>query len=60
VDSGKGVAHGKCVGVDSGVVSQLGQRVPYAMFFFGFGLRPAPVAGLIPSQGLKYGYRELE
>ncbi len=37
------VAHGKCVGVDSGVdmrggYSQLRQRVRYAMFFFEFGL----------------------
>ncbi len=40
------VAHGKCTGVDSGVdirwgYSQLRHRVPYTMFFFGFGRRLA-------------------
>ncbi len=43
VDSGIGVATGKCVGVDSGmdirlVFSQLRHWVPYTMFFFGFCL----------------------
>ncbi len=41
VDSGIRVAHGKCVGLDSGVdirwgYSELRHRVPYTMVFFGF------------------------
>ncbi len=44
IGSGIGLPINKCVGVDSGVDirwghSQLWNRVPYTMFFFGFGLR---------------------